>query len=303
MHDFPLPTKELQCYSYIYGRRSFSKREKVTYQTLHKGYTGEKKFAQLIRKKLTNNHLALYGLLFEDRGNLYQIDCLLIFSNQILPIEIKYFQGEYEFKDDSLLDCLHQKEYRNPLHQLKRSTIYLHDLLQKLRTKLPMQPHLVFNHEQFTLFHAKRKTPIILPTQIHSFLNQLQQIQGVIQQHHYHLADQLKQLHLPTSPYERLPKYEYNSLRKGVLCHHCRDKMKVHHRKLKCISCAYTELLDSGILRNTIEFHVLFPDEKIKTGMIEEWCGGIVSRKTINRILTSYFKRHSYISGSYYTFY
>src|SRR5699024_9022891 len=224
--------------------------ERTIYQNLRKGFIGENKFAQLLRQKVSNDHIALYGLLLEERGTLYQLDCLLLFSKQAFLIEIKYFQGEFELKDDCFFDCLQQKEYRNPLHQLKRSTIYLQDLFAKLRLNLPIKPQLIFNHHQFTLFHAKRQTPIILPTQLHSFMNQLQQIPSTIQQHHHHLSNKLKQLHLPSSPYERLPNYSYNALRKGILCHQCRSSMNLYYRKLQCTSCTYTELVDSGVLRN-----------------------------------------------------
>src|SRR5699024_4131147 len=150
MKDFPLPTRALQCYACIEGRKKLSSVEHLSYETLHKGYTGEKKFAELVHRRLSNDYLALYDILLEEKGTLFQIDCLLLFSNQISLHEIKYFQGEFELKEDSLYDCIQQKAYRNPLHQLKRSNLLLHDLLQKNNDKLTIQSHLIINHDKFT---------------------------------------------------------------------------------------------------------------------------------------------------------
>lgn len=302
MNEYPLPTKELQCYSNLQGRKKFSRSEQLTLQNLRKGYLGEKRFAQFIQQQLNNDYIALYDILLEDKGTLFQIDCLLIFSNQLFLIEIKYYQGEFELVEDGLYDYLQQKTYRNPLHQLKRSSLLLQDLLTKLRVNLSVQPQLVFNHHTFTLFQAKRQTSILLPTQLYSFTSHLNGITGNLQAYHYRLANKIKQLHISESPYERLPIYEYDHLQKGVFCPHCRKKMRLHYRELSCVYCSYSEVVDSGILRSTIEFSVLFPDEKIKRGIIVEWCGEIVSKNTIGRILKNYLKLHKNATGSNYTF-
>src|SRR5699024_309782 len=123
-----------------------------------------------------------------------------------------------------------------------------------------------------------------------------------LQPFHHRLAKHLKKLHIPVSPYERLPSYEYDTLQKGVLCHHCRSVMDCKYRELSCTNCPSTELIDSGILRTIIEFQVLFPDKKIKTGIIREWCGNVVSMRTVSRILSAYLKRVEKGRESHYIF-
>src|SRR5690625_6378793 len=49
-------------------------------------------------------------------------------------------------------------------------------------------------------------------------------------------------------------------------------------------SCNYLECMDSGILRMMMEFQLLFPNKKITTSMIDQWCGNIVSTRTMNRV-------------------
>src|SRR5699024_4258001 len=107
---------------------------------------------------------------------------------------------------------------------------------------------------------------------------------------------------LPHSPYEKLPEYEYGALRKGVLCHHCRGKMVRQSRRFNCTNCNYSEFIDSGILRNIIEFHELFPNRKIRVGVIEEWCGFLIPGRTIYRILKEYLKMCSNGPSTYYVF-
>lgn len=288
MHKQPQPTKELLVYFCLEGRMRFTAGEQTAYQNLRKGLNGEKKFASFLKHQLTLPHLALFDVLLENRGSLYQLDCLLIFPSQITLIEIKHFHGEFEMKHDAFFECNSGKEYRNPLHQLKRSTIYLRELLQTMRIKLPIQPQLVFNHPQFTLFEAKRNTPIVLPSQLPSFVQQLNQLTGQLGQHHHQLAEKIQRLHIPVSPYERLPVYQYEHLQKGILCLNCREKMRYEKKGLTCMRCKYRESLDSAILRNTIEFSTLFPDQKIQTSIIHEWCARTFSKRTISRILYTY---------------
>lgn len=290
MHDKPQPSRELQVYFYLQGRKSFTSQEHLAYQNLRKGLKGEMDFSILLQNYLTNNYLVLYDILLEYRNTFYQLDCLLIFPQQISLIEIKHFHGNFQFKNDHFTDCNSGREFRNPLHQLKRSTIMLQELFQKLQINLALHPQLLFNHPQFTLFEAKQNTPIVLPTQIPSYLHQLNQIPGHIGQHHYKLTEQIKRLHIPMSPYERLPSFEYKHLEKGVLCRDCRGIMTLEKMKLVCTHCTYRESLDSGVLRNTIEYNILFPSKKIQTSVIHAWCALNLSQRTISRILFAYLQ-------------
>ncbi|MCM3764865.1 hypothetical protein [Neobacillus niacini] len=52
-----------------------------------------------------------------------------------------------------------------------------------------------------------------------------------------------------------------------------------------CADCGAEEAVDAAVLRSVRELIMLFPEIKITTSLLHEWCGGMVSRKTIRRIL------------------
>lgn len=65
---------------------------------------------------------------------------------------------------------------------------------------------------------------------------------------------------------------------------------KIGDRYLICSSCDFVEDVDSAVLRSVEEFRMLFPDEKLTTNQIHEWCNKPVSKKTIPRILQTKYK-------------
>lgn len=50
------------------------------------------------------------------------------------------------------------------------------------------------------------------------------------------------------------------------------------------------ELITAAVLRNVMEFKLLFPNQKITTKAIHEWCQVIDSKKRIKSILEKSFK-------------
>ncbi|WP_172799152.1 hypothetical protein [Bacillus sp. FJAT-29814] len=73
---------------------------------------------------------------------------------------------------------------------------------------------------------------------------------------------------------------------KGMLCCLChRLSTFMKGDKLVCADCGAEEAVEAAVLRGVRELVMLFPGMKIPTSLVHEWCGGMVSRKTIRRIL------------------
>lgn len=301
MKSVVLKSKELQVYQYLLGRMSFSQEDKNASYNAQQGYVGEWKLFKLLQALLKNEHIALYGILLDNKGTLFQLDCLLIFYNQAIMIEVKNYKGEFEFREDQLYCMTTDKYYQNPLHQLQRSDINLRETLSKLKASMPLQSYIAFVNDEFTLF-AKRNPTIILPSQINSFVKKLNQISGEISTRHKLLAEKIIASNVEESPYLRLPVYQFENLRKGVFCHSCRYRMHMKDRQLYCQHCSYQESTDSGVLRNVIEFNILFPNMKITTEKIATWCALDISSRTIRRILQTYLRQHLSVNRTYYSF-
>lgn len=281
---------------------TFSKTQYRTYQNDKKGFIGEKIFATMIKKKLKTPHLALHSLFFE-QSNYFQPDCILLIPNQLHLLEIKNYEGEFEFKEDYLHSITSRIDYPDPVEQVKRGKLLLSKMLPGLNIPLQIQSHVIFVNSSFTLFHAERDPYIILPTQLKSYFHTLNNVPGDLPVNYEKYREQLEAQHLPKSPFTKFPNYSYDELQKGVLCRNCRRSMKLRPNKLYCVSYSSSEKIDSGILRMILEFHLLFPDSNITTGIIYNWCGEVVSAKTIKRILGHYLKIIFRGRSTHYIFY
>lgn len=259
------------------------------YMYLEKGWQGEQRFDQLT-EGLQNDGYVLQDLCLEHNHSVFQIDTLLISEQGILLFEIKNYEGDYVYESDNFRILSSEQEILNPLHQLNRSVTLLRSLLSKWNMSLSVKGYIAFVNPQFTLYLAPIDAPIILPSQLHRFLERINQTPSTLSRQHRELADQLLKLHLPNSPYARMPVYHFQHLQKGVLCYSCYSFMAKIVRKVVCQTCGYEESLESSIMRSVEELSLLFPDQQITTSIIHQWCKIIDSHKPIRRVLVQNFQ-------------
>jgi hypothetical protein len=301
-HHYPIPSKQLQIYQALLGRMNFSKEESSTYQRDLKGFIGEKIFAKMIRRDLAIPHLALHSLNYKDKGNHFQPDCMLLIPDKLHLLEIKNYEGEFIYQGDYLHCYTNGKDYRDPLDQLKRGNLYLQNMLDFLNIPLRIQIHVIFVNPSFTLFQAERNPQIILPSQLKNYFYCLNKVRGHLPGVYHTYRKKLLAQHNPDSPFTKVPNFSYERLRKGILCRDCRSEMQRQGYRFSCKACFYTEWIDSSMLRMLLEFHLLFPDNEIKTSIINNWCGEMISRSTIKRIFEHYLTPINRGRGTHYLF-
>ena len=293
---------QLKMFKCLQGRMSLTQEQKTTFDNLSKGYLGEKKFSKILDQQLTSHHIALFDLLLEVNHNLFQIDCLLIYQKSMFLIEIKNYQGEFYIENERWYVCSTGTEIKNPLGQIEQSTYLLRKFLSSNGWTHQLNSHIVFINEEFTLYNAPRNPSIILPTQINIFMKKLNQTPSIIGSQQK-LTHQFLTSHLKHSPYEHLPEFDFTELNKGVFCKNCRIKMgEGQLRKMICFHCGYSESMDSALLRNVIEFNLLFPNEKITTSKIHHWSELPRTSRTIRRIMKKYLVYKQNYRHSYFTF-
>lgn len=161
---------------------------------------------------------------------------------------------------------------------------------------------MVYISPEFTLYNAPPNHSVILPTQVNKFLKKLNTEYSKLNEGHENLAKPLVSLDLVDSPFATYPQYSYESLRKGIInCFSCHGQSTyVKGNKVECRLCGAKESLDAAVLRGVQELKMLFPEMKITTNLVFEWCGGIVSKKMIARILKENFQAIGYGQWTYY---
>ncbi|QCJ43584.1 NERD domain-containing protein [Bacillus sp. S3] len=280
-----MESKELLRLRSLNTRMILAPNDKKYYFNLEKGFEGEKEFDQLTQK-LQNDFFIINDLRLEFNNSEFQFDTLIIAQETIYPFEVKNHEGDYYYESGNFYSLLTKDEVKNPLDQLKRSKSLFCPLLKKMGITAPVEGFVTFVNPVFTLYQAPINAPIIYPTQLKSLMNKLEQIPSKLNVHHKRLADQLISMHLYESRYTRIPSYRYEQLKKGVICPICFSfMMSFGDKKLVCKKCLFEESVDSGVMRSVKEFVLLFPDRKITTISVHDWCGVIKSAKVIRRIL------------------
>ncbi len=297
------PPKELQLLKFLKVRRALSNEFLKVYDNDKKGYLGERKLYQILKQRLTSHCIILFDLLLKANGTTFQIDCLIIFPKSIYIIEVKNFSGDFYLKDDKWYSATSKSEIRNPLLQLQRTEFLFGSLLRDLRVNFPLQSYVVFVHDEFWLYEAPMKLPIIYQPQLQRFVQSMNHLNNGIclNDRHTKFAEILLDQHLDETSYVRLPTFDFKSLRKGLLCLGCDGMLdSTGYKQVVCPHCSHAEGVESIVMRHVVEYSLLFPNEKITVRRIYEWCGARVSRGQIRRILKKYM---TLIRRSQLTFY
>ncbi|KAB2329253.1 NERD domain-containing protein [Cytobacillus depressus] len=279
-------SNELEILRSLNIRMNLPAKDRKHYLNLEKGYQGEAIFDQLTAKLQCDVYI-LNDLCFEFNRSVFQIDTLIISQNTIFPIEIKNYEGDYHYDPEVFRRVSSNYEITNPLDQLKRSMTLLRSLLKFHGIHQPIEGYVTFVNPEFTLYQAPLNTSMILPTQLNRFNKTLNEMTSKLSNQHKKLADLLISLHQTESPYTRLPTYNYEHLKKGISCISCYsyEVAVIAEKKIVCDKCSCVEDVNSAVLRNVEELKTLFPDKKLTTTRVHEWCKVIKSKKTIRRIL------------------
>lgn len=295
----PLPLKILRI---LKSRMEFSEKDEQHYFTMDKGYQGELQFDAMLEKMNEGLIVVINDLLLEHQNTLFQLDSVLIAGDNIYPINIKNFENDYVIKDDKWYRHP-ATEINSPLNQLNKSNTLFSRLISDLGFTYNVEPYLAFVNPLFFLYQAPTNLPAIFPSQMNRFFKKLNSIsqKSKATNRNITVAEQLASFHIEKNPFERIPSYTYGGLKKGLIgvCGHsfvskCTGKVVI------CNICDCEESIESVVLRSVEELNILFPDMKITTALVYEWCGFIISKKAIRRILKKHFKIMGHGKYSYY---
>src|SRR5699024_4099566 len=190
-----------------------------------------------------------------------------------------------------------KQEINNPLIQLRRASSFLRQVVKEIGWRGEVEGRLVFMHASFYLYGARYGDPVIFLPQVEREIGQIVANHSGPMAPEKQLAETLVARHEEVSRYEQPPAYDYNALWKGLNCGNCFEGRLVREsERLFCCSKCLTKIgQEEALIYNIRQFVFLFDKRKLRTGVIYEWCGGIVSKFIIGRILKKYY--HSFGSG------
>lgn len=291
---------ELLIMRYLNTRMELTEDEKFYYSNLEKGFEGEKNFDQMA-ESLKEERFIINSLLLKVNNSHFQIDKLIISQAGIHLLDVKNFQNDFYMKDGKLIAVKTDREWKNPFDQLKRASLLFRQLLQNLKQNYLVESLVIFINPEFTLYQAPMDLPAIFPTQVNGFLKNMNSTPSRLNDGHKKLAQQLLSLHQTKNPYAILPNYTYEQQQKGMYCGFCYSfQLSKSYDELVCGKCGGHEKIELAILRHVKEFQLLFPERKVTTQNIFEWCNGELSRRTYGRVLKRHLKTFGTTKDTYY---
>ncbi|WP_316569687.1 nuclease-related domain-containing protein [Neobacillus sp. YIM B06451] len=281
--------EELLILKHLNKRMELTPNDRKRLTNLQRGFEGEVQFDNLAKNIIEERYI-LNDLRLEVNNSELQIDSFIISQGITYLLDVKNFYGDFYIEGDQLFSIKTGEEYKNPLDQLKRSALLLRQLFNYYNFNFLIEPYVIFVNPEFTLYQAPMDHPFILPTQNNRFIRELNETPSRLNEGHKKLAQTLLSLHQPKNRFQKLPEYRYEQLKKGMLCKKCGCFFsKIDHRNLVCENCGELEKIESAILRNTEEFKLLFPERKVTTSGIEEWCRIDLSNRTFRRVLKKHY--------------
>ncbi|MFA9557904.1 nuclease-related domain-containing protein [Evansella sp. AB-rgal1] len=296
------PPLNLQVFRSLHPRMALSENEMKYYHSLEKGYIGEQRFIWLLEKLHGESDILIFhNLVFEVNNSIFQIDTLIISSQNIYLSEVKNYTGDYWLEGNKL--CIGSLKITNPVHQLHRSETLFQQLLDQNSLHFQLQSNVIFNNPEFHLYNSTQELPFVFPPQLKRHLQKLNLGSSILSPKHHQLASFLLSIHNDNLERAKLPKYNIHTLKKGIICPWCNSFLNMFSKnKMKCIQCKFIEELDDSVMRSIKEYVLLFPNKPITVTDIIEWCNVFNTRKTVLRILTTKFCSINKGSASHYLF-
>ncbi|THE10833.1 NERD domain-containing protein [Bacillus timonensis] len=284
----------------LYTRMELTQEEKLHYFNLEKGYEGEVAFDRKA-ECLQEERYLINDLLLKLNNSYFQIDTTLISQEVIRLLDVKNFEGDFCLEKDRFYAVKTGREYKNPIEQLNKCTSQFRQLLRDLKLNFLVEASVIFINPEFTLYNAQIDQPVILPNQVNHFFRNLNSTSSKLNAGHEKLAKQLISLHRTNNPYSQVPKYQYEQLKKKIYCKFCSSFLvSLQNHFFVCAKCGENETVEDTILRNVKEFKLLFPERKITTTNIYEWCNVDLTKRTFCRVLKKNFTAVGKTSDSYY---
>ena len=286
----------LRIYEILHKRMRLENDDYYYYLNLKKGYEGECYFDENT-ERLSENCLILNDLQLEIRRAPFQIDALLICADKLLLYEIKNYEGVHQWGKEKFTKAT-GTALENPSMQLQKTKVRLELLLQELGFQMNVEAYVVFINPEFTLWGAPNDESYILPSQIFGHFRNLRMIIGPNAEQQ-RLAKTLANLHDPNYP-TKMPEYNFEQLGKGIPCPECDIIVETFKgRSQVCAKCGKKINIKAAIRSSIAEFRVLFPEEKITTRRISEWCGS-ENKDRVYRLLKKEFQPMGSEHGRYY---
>ena len=294
------PPEQLLQLEALSHRTSLDDKNHQQLERLSLGYQGECLYDHVFTE-VGHENLHIYRdiyLKIEESTNQY--DTLIITDHGIIVNEIKNFKGTYTVSEGSwaLGDFVLPDD---PFAQLRRAIGKLRRLSNLSDLNFKVSGKLIFPNEECTLIinDEKLKENIIIRSNLRRYFERFKQ------SYSSNYASAITNVigeHIVENPYLK-EGVAFDDIRHGLYCEACRSfDLSTERYHLRCLSCGTLETKETHLVRAISDFKHLFEKLPITTDKMMRFTGGLISKRTVQRVLDKYCDRHGISKSSTYTF-
>lgn len=273
--------------------------------SLKLGFIGEAE-VELWIKKYGNKHWHLIHDYWFYNKKTMQADFLIIKENQWLVIEVKNFDGKFEYKNHEctinhrLMDDDIMMSMSSKVSRLKRIASEVSAEIEVLGAMVFINEHCQVEIEQHVDFE------IILRNQFKNFLKRHNDFMAMpLMPDHFNQVQKVLNRYVTKNPFQPtgFPVENFGLLRKGVTCKDCHSfDIDLSMKNVTCRDCHSKELKSDAILRSAEQLRYVFFDnaEMVTTRNVYEFTGGQISQGTIRKVLGNSYRKNGSTKAAYY---
>lgn len=273
---------------------------------LQKGLLGESEIVKLLKRFLPISWLMLQNVWLEIDGSQTEVDILIIGPKFWWVIEVKNYEGNFDYRGNRCY--LNQKQFPDQISACRNRVRIVEHIASKMLHRQPsVYCSIVFANE---LCQVTTESEIDYPLVMrYQFLRHVKEMLAIQQQlkGYTKVEDSLYMLQQyetdsPFKPQEIDLELLENAV-KGIQCPKCNGfELRDVHRYFVCNSCQHQFSKEESVLRTACELGVLYFNHPkiITTKNVWELCGGMVSKRSISKVLYQQFKMYNKNRGTYY---
>jgi len=289
------------------GRRNLlTVKDQSLLASLEKGAIGEQIVLEYL-EKYGRSHWTVIQNLWMDHFGTYETDLMLLTGHAKIPLEVKNYQGMFEYKDSRcFIDGRRQRE--NPIHQAEKSFLNAKDIGRQISSRLNVYGALIFigEHNQVDIQSPVEGIKVVTKAGLPNFIQTIANREDTIPYDtlpHEQIVPHFEEKEV-LNPYG--PETSYNPAdvllgRRGVSCRECSNfDLETTRCFVKC-PCGFVENRREAIIRTIHEFGMLtFDHDFMYRRDLEAFMDGQVKKTLLLEILNTYFEP---VENSRYTKY
>lgn len=260
----PRKTPERLTFYEVMMRRSLKRDDySELYKIAKAGYDGE------LRLDREWKDIRAPGMLFHDftfynsATHSHQIDTIYVCKHFVLVIETKNLAGKIDFNPNTrqLIQSFNNgqsRAYNDPVDQVERHRNFLERHFMLLPELIPVETAIIFTNSKCYIGQTSDDISIFVVTGLRAKLNELTKRHQHVNLNTRLIKSTLEKLYKPISFQKSL---DIDSLKYGVLCLYCNEKMIPTNNNFKCLVCNCYDTEHAAIRRTLYDYRVLFSSE------------------------------------------